>query len=61
MNKLLVIGALALSVNCAATANNRVAATVITIPAGSFTYTVSTTDCYTTATATTLGMNNIYY
>lgn len=60
MNKLTLLGALALSANCAAT-NYRVAETIAKVPSGSFTYTVATADCYKDVTPTTLGMNNVYY
>jgi hypothetical protein len=58
MSKLYIIGALALS-----QANAYIDATVGTFSTaahGSATYTV-TADCFATGTATTLGLNNIYY
>jgi hypothetical protein len=60
MNKIYVIGALALaSANAAATAGYHFKNTIATLPLGSFTYSIKT-DCLASATATTLGMNNIF-
>jgi len=72
MNKLYILGALALdnveaALNLGASTVSTATATYAltqTLPlnslAGSYTYT-TTSDCYSTGTATSLGMNNIYH
>ena len=61
MNKLYLLGALALShVTAYMEFGPATAATYGTPPFGTNTYT-ATDDCYSGGTATTLGMNNIYY
>lgn len=64
MNKLYILGALLLSSAEGLKLTLGSAVSTLTagvqIPFGSFTYTVSG-DCYSAATATTLGMNNKYY
>jgi len=66
MNKLYILGALALAnveASIALTTNGAYAVTY-TLPtvgvAGAYTYT-ATADCFSTGTATSLGMNNIYH
>lgn len=63
MNKLYLLGALALA-NVEAYASFGTITLIYIIPTtglgGAYTYTVST-DCYSAATATTLGLNNIYH
>lgn len=61
MNKLYVLGALLLStVEAGKFTGTTATTTVLTSPAGSYTYT-ATGDCFSAATATTLGMNNKFY
>lgn len=62
MSKLYLIAALAIAESYQYLAYT-VASPITTISAvsGKFTYTVSATDCFSAATATTLGLNNIYY
>jgi hypothetical protein len=60
MNKLYLIGALALSANAAVTLVASAPATFTSATYSVYTNT-ATGDCYSAATATTLGMNNIYY
>ncbi len=59
MNKLYLLGALALS-HVTAYMDFGPAGGTYSTPFGTNTYT-ATDDCYSGGTATTLGMNNIYY
>lgn len=62
MNKFYVLGALLIStVEAGKLGASLIATTLVaSVPFGSYTYT-STGDCFSAATATTLGMNNKYY
>lgn len=55
-----LIGVFALTVNCA-NKNNRISIYTIDQPVGKFTYTVSTTECYSDSTPTNLGPNFKFY
>jgi hypothetical protein len=64
MNKLYILGALALANVEAYTSFGTITATWTAIPltgfGGAYTYAVSS-DCFSAGTATTLGLNNIYH
>lgn len=60
MNKLYLLGALLLSAEAGKLGSNVGSTALATIAYGSYTYSV-TGDCFSSGTATTLGMNNKYY